>query len=683
MSNEIKTGVLLTLKDKFSQGIRSAGSAAQNFASGAMKAVQGVDKAFSGLGTAAGALGVSLSVGAAARDLISLDSRLTRIGLTADASAEQIAKLKQEVFDAATDSKIKIDTTGITEALDVVMTKTGDIRYVEDNIRNIAVAMQATGESGEAIGSVFSEFQKYGYSAGQITKLMDDMVKQGDQGAFTFGKFAQLGSTVISAYAPIGTAPENLKKANAAMQILMAGTKNENIAATALESTMAELSDPAKQQKLRSIGVSVRDSKGNFRDFNDIMKDVLDATKKFGGGNTDFLGNIFGQTSMRAIRAYDAFYEKMFPNLMELGDTTGAMEAKSARMAGTLAANLQQVKTSFLAFADSNLTKPLEQLSNALNYLAENPERYKKVFTGIAAGIGAIAAVKGIAGVANLIGSLKNLKSGKLDISAGSAGGMGIPVHVTNWGGREGSSLLSGTQGNGAGASPAGNTNAGANSFINKNASWQGMKGAASQAVNGLTAKQYAAGGAASGIGAAMVAIPKMMGELGEIKNDETLSDKEKSVKKGGAIGDATGTVIGATAGGVAGVAAGAAVGAAVGSVVPVLGTAVGALVGAGIGALGGWLGGKAGRAIGEGIGGAVAGNEEIGIPTSILPPQITSQSEPYLGQTTDVSGEVGMKLSIDISGDKPKVTESSMSTLSGGRIKYQLGSTEVSRSMQ
>lgn len=673
----------MTLKDKFSQGIRSAGSAAQNFASGAMKAVQGVDKAFSGLGTAAGALGVSLSVGAAARDLISLDSRLTRIGLTADASAEQIAKLKQEVFDAATDSKIKIDTTGITEALDVVMTKTGDIRYVEDNIRNIAVAMQATGESGEAIGSVFSEFQKYGYSAGQITKLMDDMVKQGDQGAFTFGKFAQLGSTVISAYAPIGTAPENLKKANAAMQILMAGTKNENIAATALESTMAELSDPAKQQKLRSIGVSVRDSKGNFRDFNDIMKDVLDATKKFGGGNTDFLGNIFGQTSMRAIRAYDAFYEKMFPNLMELGDTTGAMEAKSARMAGTLAANLQQVKTSFLAFADSNLTKPLEQLSNALNYLAENPERYKKVFTGIAAGIGAIAAVKGIAGVANLIGSLKNLKSGKLDISAGSAGGMGIPVHVTNWGGREGSSLLSGTQGNGAGASPAGNTNAGANSFINKNASWQGMKGAASQAVNGLTAKQYAAGGAASGIGAAMVAIPKMMGELGEIKNDETLSDKEKSVKKGGAIGDATGTVIGATAGGVAGVAAGAAVGAAVGSVVPVLGTAVGALVGAGIGALGGWLGGKAGRAIGEGIGGAVAGNEEIGIPTSILPPQITSQSEPYLGQTTDVSGEVGMKLSIDISGDKPKVTESSMSTLSGGRIKYQLGSTEVSRSMQ
>lgn len=673
MSNEIKTGVLLTLKDKFSQGIRSAGSAAQNFASGAMKAVQGVDKAFSGLGTAAGALGVSLSVGAAARDLISLDSRLTRIGLTADASAEQIAKLKQEVFDAATDSKIKIDTTGITEALDVVMTKTGDIRYVEDNIRNIAVAMQATGESGEAIGSVFSEFQKYGYSAWQITKLMDDMVKQGDQGAFTFGKFAQLGSTVISAYAPIGTAPENLKKANAAMQILMAGTKNENIAATALESTMAELSDPAKQQKLRSIGVSVRDSKGNFRDFNDIMKDVLDATKKFGGGNTDFLGNIFGQTSMRAIRAYDAFYEKMFPNLMELGDTTGAMEAKSARMAGTLAANLQQVKTSFLAFADSNLTKPLEQLSNALNYLAENPERYKKVFTGIAAGIGAIAAVKGIAGVANLIGSLKNLKSGKLDISAGSAGGMGIPVHVTNWGGREGSSLLGGTQGNGAGA----------NSFVNKDASWQGMKGAASQAVNGLTAKQYAAGGVASGIGAAMVAIPKMMGELGEIKNDETLSDKEKSVKKGGAIGDATGTVIGATAGGVAGVAAGAAVGAAVGSVVPVLGTAVGALVGAGIGALGGWLGGKAGRAIGEGIGGAVAGNEESGVPTSVLPPQISSQSEPYLGQATDVSGEVGMKLSIDISGDKPKVTEASMSTLSGGRIKYQLGSTEVSRSMQ
>ncbi|MBQ8000733.1 MAG: phage tail tape measure protein [Ruminococcus sp.] len=612
--NEIKAGVLLSLKDKFSQGIKSAGSGVEAFASRAASAIQGVDKAFSGLGTAMGAIGVSLSVGAATKEIIELDNRLTRIGLTADASAEQVAALKQKVFEAASDSSIKIDTTSINDALDVVMTKTGDLKYAEDNIRNIAIAIQATGEQGSSIGSVFAEFQKFGYSAEQITQLMDDMVKQGDQGAFTFGEFAKAGSAVISAYSPIGTAPEDIKKANAAMQIIMMGTKNAEIAVTALGSAMSELSSPDKQAKLMAIGVRVRDESGKFRDFNDIMADLLKVSEKV--GNTDFLGNIFGQTTMQAIRAYGNFYEDMYPKLMDLGDTTGAMENKSATMANTLAANLQQVQTAFVRFADAKLTEPLEKLTNLLNKLAEDPDAFNRIFTGIAVGIGSIAAVKGLSSVINIVSSIASLKKGGGNISIGSnLGGAGMPVYVTNWGGKAGTSPFpsSGSAGN---QQVLGRTPTGQSAGTHLNAGSQGntlqkMGGAANQAVKDLTGKQLAAGGAAAGIGAALVAIPSAVNEVAEINADETLTDKEKSTKKGGAIGDAAGTVIGATAGGVAGVAAGAAVGAAVGSVIPVLGTAVGALVGAGIGALGGWLGGKAGRAIGEGIGSAVAGDDE------------------------------------------------------------------------
>ena len=700
--SEIKAGVLLSLKDKFSQGIKSAGSGVEAFASRAASAIQGVDKAFSGLGTAMGAIGVSLSVGAATKEIIELDNRLTRIGLTADASAEQVASLKQKVFEAATDSKIKIDTTSINDALDVVMTKTGDLKYAEDNIRNIAIAIQATGEQGASIGSVFAEFQKFGYTADQITQLMDDMVKQGDQGAFTFGEFAKAGSAVISAYSPIGTAPEDLKKANAAMQIIMMGTKNADIAVTALGSAMAELSSPDKQQKLMAIGVRVRDESGKFRDFNDIMADLLKVSEKV--GNTDFLGNIFGQTSMQAIRAYGSFYEKMYPKLMDLGDTTGAMENKSATMANTLAANLQQVQTAFVKFADSNLTKPLEGLTKALNYLAENPERYSRVFKGIAIGIGSIAAVKGLSSVINIVSTFASLKKGGGNINIGSnIGGNGMPVYVTNWGGKAGASPLpsSGAAGK---QQPVGKTPTGQAAGTPLNAGSQGntlqkMGGAANQAVKGLTGKQLAAGGAAAGIGAALVAIPSAVNEVAEINADETLTDKEKSTKKGGAIGDAAGTVIGATAGGVAGVAAGAAVGAAVGSVIPVLGTAVGALVGAGIGALGGWLGGKAGRAIGEGIGSAVAGDDEEHlsetledqlpagtIPAETLPPEITNQymsGEPkYSGvQTTaNLEGEVAMKVDIDITNKTPTVNAEFIRNTTGGRVMPELGSAKTAR---
>lgn len=489
--SEIKAGILLSLKDKFSQGIKSAGSGVEAFASKASSAIQGVDKAFSGLGTAMGAIGVSLSVGAATKEIINLDNRLTRIGLTADASAEQVNQLKQKVFEAATDSKIKIDTTSINDALDVVMTKTGDLKYAEDNIRNIAIAIQATGEQGSSIGSVFAEFQKFGYTADQITKLMDDMVKQGDQGAFTFGEFAKAGSAVISAYSPIGTAPEDIKKANAAMQIIMMGTKNAEIAVTALGSAMSELSSPDKQAKLMAIGVRVRDESGKFRDFNDIMADLLKVSEKV--GNTDFLGNIFGQTTMQAIRAYGNFYEDMYPKLMDLGDTTGAMENKSAKMANTLAANLQQVQTAFVRFADAKLTAPLEKLTDLLNKLAEDPEAFNRIFTGIAVGIGSIAAVKGLASVMNIVSSIASLKKGGGNINIGSnVGGNGMPVYVTNWGGKTGASPFpsAGSAGNQSiGKTPAGQAAGTPLNAGSQGNTFQKMGGAASQALKGVTKK--------------------------------------------------------------------------------------------------------------------------------------------------------------------------------------------------
>lgn len=696
--SEIKAGIQLSLKDKFSQGIKSAGSGVEAFASKASSAIQGVDKAFSGLGTAMGAIGVSLSVGAAAKEIINLDNRLTRIGLTADASAEQVAALKQKVFDAASDSSIKIDTSSINDALDVVMTKTGDLKYAEDNIRNIAIAIQATGEQGSSIGSVFAEFQKFGYTADQITKLMDDMVKQGDQGAFTFGEFAKAGSAVISAYSPIGTAPEDIKKANAAMQIIMMGTKSAEIAVTALGSAMSELSSPDKQQKLIAIGVRVRDESGKFRDFNDIMADLLKVSEKV--GNTDFLGNIFGQTTMQAIRAYGNFYEDMYPKLMDLGDTTGAMEHKSATMANTLAANLQQVQTAFVRFADAKLTAPLEKLTDLLNKLAEDPEAFNRIFTGIAVGIGSIAAVKGLASVINIVSNIASLKKGGGNINIGSnVGGNGMPVYVTNWGGKTGASPFpsAGSAANQSiGKTPAGQAVGTPLNAGSQGNTFQKMGGAASQAFKGVTKTQMAMGGAASGIGAAFVAIPKAVSEVSEINADESLSKKEKSTKKGGAIGDAAGTVIGATAGGVMGVAAGAAVGAAVGSVVPVLGTAVGALVGAGIGALGGWIGGKAGRAVGEGIGSTIAGKDNVDlsknklpanmIPAPALPPDITKQymsgASQWKGTTTELSGaaDVNLHLTLD---DNRTVFSSETSRNTARNIRLNMGSAVEARNMQ
>ena len=614
---DIKTGVLLSLRDKFSQEIKGAGAATQKFASTAMSAVNKVDGVFSGLATKLGALGVSLSLGAASNQIIDMDARLTRMGMTADASAEQVNKLKQKIFEAAQDPNIKIDPSKVIDALDVVMTKTGNLEYVEDNIKNIAVALQATGETGESIGDVFSEFQKFGYSAESIAGLMDDMVKQGDQGEYTFGKFAKTAKAVLSAYSPIGNSVEDTKKLGAVMQILISGTKNEEAAVTSLDAIMSELADPQKQEKLGLIGVAVRDSTGKFRDLADIMQDTLAVAEK--EGNADFLGEIFGMSSMKAVRAFQQ-YGKNYKKLTDdLGDTTGALEAKSSRMAGTMKANLQNLQTTFLKFADTNLAKPLEKLNDLLSYLSENPERMEKVFNTIKWGLGGIVAIKGLSKVAGLIGSISNgingFKSGKAELSFGAGTANGMPVYVTNMG--------------------------------------QGGLGASSSSLSRpgsikLSGKQVAGASGAAAVGAALVAVPAMVNELKDIKESD-LQGKEKTKAQGGAIGGAVGTVAGAAGG----VAAGAAVGAMVGSVVPVLGTAVGALVGAGIGLFGAWAGRKAGEAIGE----AVGKDDVVPASAAIRDELAQVQSLPTGQQTAVLEGQAGIDINVNLNDDRSQVS--------------------------
>jgi hypothetical protein len=111
------------------------------------------------------------------------------------------------------------------------------LKFAEANVRNVALAIQAAGEAGGPIGDVFSEFAKNGYSAAEISNLMDDMVAQSDQGEFTFAEFAKNAKGVLSAHGAIGNSANGARRANAAMRILTAGTKSAEVATTVLKKT--------------------------------------------------------------------------------------------------------------------------------------------------------------------------------------------------------------------------------------------------------------------------------------------------------------------------------------------------------------------------------------------------------------------------------------------------------------
>ena len=594
---DLLTKIELKLNDLFSPGMAKAGEASNGFAGKTIGACNQVDRALSGTAAKLGALGVTLSLGAAAKGIIDLDHRMARMGLTANASAEQVAHMKQAIYDAAQASDVKLDPTSILSGLEAVMAKTGDLKYAEENIRNIGLAIQATGESGDSIGALLSEFHNFKYSSTQISALMDDMAAQASKGTFSLADFAKAAPLVFSTLNAkgLGTAPENIKKTNAALQIISAGTKSPEKAIASFNSAMEELTDSDKRKKLKNIGIDVIDpATKSFRDFNDIMLEI--AKKSEDARNADYLSGIFNASSMQAIRAYMTHGERMHDSLVNLGDTTGLLQSKAATMAGTLKSNLQGLQTAFNKFADSNLSKPLERLTGFLNKMAEDPKRVEAVFNAIKRGVIAIGAIKIGAGALSFINTLRDFTGGtgnvKVNVAESLSSPQAMPVYVTNWGGAVGSPIGAaampgvGGVGNPLAPAPQGAQPPPAPAPQTPQSKWK---------LNSPNWKGAAMAGAGAAAFTAIAALPGMIGKLGEIKENGDLSREEKGKAKGGAVGEYAGSVAGAGAGALAG--------AAIGSIIPGVGTVIGALAGGLIGQFGGPLG----RMIGEKIGAAVS----------------------------------------------------------------------------
>jgi phage tail tape-measure protein len=232
-----------------------------------------------------------------------------------------------------------------------------------------------------------------------------------------------------------------------------------------------------------------------------------------------------------------------------------------------------------------------------------------------------------------------------------------MPVFVTNWNGGAGggSPLLGQPPGTGGLLDQYGNPTGGT---LPQTPPAAPGKTPESKGKWNLNKPNWKAAGVAAGGAAAVtavLAVPGMINELGEIAKNEEMTKEEKSTARGGAIGE--------TAGSIGGAAAGALAGAAIGSVVPVVGTAVGALVGGLIGQFGGPLG----RFIGEKVGAAVGKEvkEKIPsappsyaaaygmVPASSVPPAIMGYN-PYAPgqQSMRFDGSVGLQTDLYIHQD-------------------------------
>jgi phage tail tape-measure protein len=400
--SEMKASVALNLTGNFEQRAERYGRAVGSFSRTSERHLGRVRRSAQMVGRGLDAMGnryTALITGAAGigtlRSLSRMEERFTRLGIQAQKSEEEMEGLRRKIFETARAPDIRVDPSQITSAIESIVEKTGDLEFAQENIRNIGLAISATGAAGQNIGEIMAEFQKMDIKdSAEILRVLDTLNQQGKQGAFTLQNLASLGPRVVTAYTAMGREGAGaIKEMGAALQVIRMGTGSSEMAATAFEALLRTLQNADKVKALQNGGIQIFDpkelEKGRqvLRPINELMVEIIQAVD----GRTTRLSSVFDAEAMRAFNAAAGEFQRTgsvssLAKFMEVqGDGATTMN-DSARAADTMAGAMRNLTSAWTNFADDNLTGAVQSAADALNSLdQETVDRWLKI-GGIALG---------------------------------------------------------------------------------------------------------------------------------------------------------------------------------------------------------------------------------------------------------------------------------------------------------
>ncbi|MBW7998533.1 MAG: tail tape measure protein, partial [Candidatus Glassbacteria bacterium] len=210
---DLNTSIILRLKSDLARKARRDGDALEKMGRRGKRAMRGI-------GAAAGAVGKRLKgmanrytalfslagLAVAARQMAGIEVRFERLGVQARRSKEEMKSLHQKILNISKEEGIRVDPGELTAGVEKIVEKTGDLGLAEENLRNMAVAIQATGASGADIGALIADMQqKFGLSGKDaFLAALDMLVKQGKLGAFTLQAMSTQAERLTAAYAATG-----------------------------------------------------------------------------------------------------------------------------------------------------------------------------------------------------------------------------------------------------------------------------------------------------------------------------------------------------------------------------------------------------------------------------------------------------------------------------------------------
>ena len=363
MTREIEARLKLTAMDRTANAFKSvsgrmaaidAKAKAMTAASSRMSATTAAIVARTA-GATAGALAPLAVAGAAAKSFAhfaEVDLRLRRIGLTADASREQVAGVGSILYDLAQQTATPIDqvTSGLEDLVSQGKNLSEALAFLPSVVRTAAASGAEVKDMAASTGALADSLR---ISSGEMQGAFDILVAGGKAGKFELKDMSQYLPSLAPMAAAVGLkGAEGLKRLTAMLQIVRNQTGTASEAATNLTNVFAKMESEETAKKFAKFGVDLRKEMVKARKEGKELTEVfLDLSEKALKGDLSKVPQLFSDMQvaggMRALLSQRDALRKLQATL---DNVNGATLRDFGEVANTAAASITKLTTAWDRF---------------------------------------------------------------------------------------------------------------------------------------------------------------------------------------------------------------------------------------------------------------------------------------------------------------------------------------------
>lgn len=350
-----------------------------------------------GMGAIPTGVAAGVVVGAAARkaytDFAELDRRMTRVGLTADATGQQVQAATIDVQKLST--AVALPTDQVIAGLEALVAQGRSLPEAMSFLPSVALTAQASGAAVEDIAkSAGSLQQQLGISATEMQKAFDVLVAGGKAGQFELKDLAQYLPEIAASAAAVGMkGQDGLKKLVAMLQVVRSQTGDASGAATSMVNIFAKMESEETAKKFQKFGVDLRDGMAVARrEGKDLIEVFLDMSEQALKGDLSKIPQLFSDMEFaRGMRALLLQRKQVGVLMDQLGNANGATAADMKRVAGDAQAAVDRLSNSWdkawtsmgRALDSAGATSMLEDVATRLDRVSTMLTHASESFGGV------------------------------------------------------------------------------------------------------------------------------------------------------------------------------------------------------------------------------------------------------------------------------------------------------------